>query len=369
MTTQDPIVILSARRTPMGNFNGIFKDTPAPTLGAVAIAAALKTANISAEKIDAVYMGCVLSAGLGQAPARQAALAAGLPQTVPCVTVNKMCGSGLQTVLLAMRELSLNKADIVIAGGMENMTRAGQTHMMYDGLTNAYDDHLSMGALAENCAEKFNFTREAQDAYAIQSIKRAMQTSEKGLFQAEIAPVLTEVDEGFQKVNFDKIPNLKPAFKPNGTITAANASNISDGAAALVLTRLSFAEKNHLKPLAKIIDDCVVAQAPEWFSTAPIAAIEKLLQKLHWSVNDVDLFEINEAFAVVPLAAMQALNIPLEKVNVHGGACVLGHPIGASGARILTTLIYALKARQQKRGVAAICIGGGEAIAIAIEII
>lgn len=390
---EDPIVIVAAKRTPIGNFNGIFKDIPTPKLCGYAISAALK--NTHKNKVDAVYMGCVLSAGLGQAPARQAAIAANLAVSVPCTTINKMCGSGMQSVILACRDIQSNHAKMVVAGGMENMSRApyllqdartglrmgSQTmedHMLLDGLINAYGEHFSMGTLAENCAKEFHISRDHQDTYAISSISRAIDATNAGIFKTEITAVslsdkknnlmTIDTDEGIQKVNLEKIPLLKPAFLKNGTITAANSSSISDGAAALVLMRLSYATELGLKPLAKIIDDVTVAQAPEWFSTAPIAAIEKLLKKVHWEVKNVDLFEINEAFAVVTLATMKALSLPFDKVNIHGGACVLGHPIGASGARILVTLIHALKYHNKKRGVAALCIGGGEAIAMAIEI-
>jgi len=393
---QDPIVIVSAKRTPMGNFNGIFKDISAPQLGSYAISAALDNFPEHKNKIDQVYMGCVLSAGLGQAPARQAALGSDLPISTPCTTINKMCGSGMKTVMMAHHEIQSHNAEIIIAGGMENMSRApylllgartglrmgSQTledHMLLDGLLNAYAERLSMGVLAENCAKEFNLTREQQDAFAIASINRAIQATTSGFFKNEITSIaipdkknnvimITE-DEGIQKANVEKIPQLKPAFVKEGTITAANSSSISDGAAALVLMRLSHAQKLKLTPLAKIIADHTVAQAPEWFSTAPIAAIEQLLAKISLTVADIDLFEINEAFAVVTLASMKALSLPFEKVNVHGGACILGHPIGASGARILVTLIHALKQHNKKRGVAALCIGGGEATAMAIEIV
>lgn len=381
------VVIVSAKRTPIGHFGGYYKNIDAPLLGSYAIAAAVE--NLP-QKIDQVTMGCVLTAGLGQAPARQAALLAKLPDTTPCTTINKMCGSGMEAVMLARRTLLADCAEIIVAGGMENMSRApyllpgsrfgyrfgNQTvidHILWDGLTNAYDPKESMGLLAENCAKKMDITREAQDAYAIASIQRAIDATKKGLFSSEITPVSIEgsiitEDEGIQKVRLEKIPTLKPSFAKDGTITAANASSISDGAAALLLMRESTAKKLNLKPLAKIIADEVAAQEPEWFSTAPINAIEKLMQKMAWKISDVDLFEINEAFSVVTLAAMKALNLPFDKVNVHGGACVLGHPIGASGARILVTLIHALKQQRKKRGIAALCIGGGEATAMAIEV-
>ena len=385
--SQDPVVIVSAKRTPMGNFDGYFKNIPAPLLGGHAISAVVENCS---DRIDTVYMGCVLSAGLGQAPARQAALAAKLPASTPCVTINKMCGSGMQAIMLGYRDIMSGCADIVVAGGMENMSRAPYLlsnarfgyrignhlmldHMMHDGLMNAYDPKESMGKLAELCAEKMHITREAQDDFAINSCKRAIDATEKGLFSAEITPIsigntIISQDEGISKVKFDKIPTLKPAFIENGTITAANSSSISDGAAAVLLMRESTAKKQGLTPLARIVADHVVAQSPEWFSTAPIAATQQLLEKIKWSVDSVDLFEINEAFAVVTLAAMKSLDIPAAKINVHGGACVLGHPIGASGARIVVTLIHALKQMNKKRGVAALCIGGGEATAMAIEL-
>ena len=391
----DPIVIVSAKRTPIANFNGLYKNIPSPQLGGHAIAAAINGILSPSEKIDSVIMGCVLSAGLGQAPARQAALSAGLSNTVPCTTINKMCGSGMKAVMMAHREIASNNANIMIAGGMENMSRAPyllpgarfgyrigaqlvEDHMMLDGLINAYGDHSSMGVLAENCAKQFSFTRAAQDAFALESLKRASNATKSGFFKDEIAPitiqdkkgsVIISEDEGIQKAVPEKIPQLQAAFVKEGTITAANASSISDGAAALVLMRLSTAEKLGLKPLAKIIGDHTIAQEPEWFSTAPIAAIQQLTDKINWKISDVDLFEVNEAFAVVTMAVMQALSIPSEKMNIHGGACVLGHPIGASGARILATLIHALKNHGKKRGIAALCIGGGEATAMAVEMI
>lgn len=387
----DPIVIVNAKRTPIASFNGLYKDIPSPQLGGYAIASVLSPSV----KADGVIMGCVLSAGLGQAPARQAALFAGLSNAIPCTTINKMCGSGMKAVMMAHHEIASNNADIMIAGGMENMSRAPyllpgarfgyrigaqqiEDHMMLDGLINAYGDHLSMGVLAENCAKKFSFTREAQDAFALESLKRAAAAAQSGFFKDEITPIMIQdkkgsliisEDEGIQKAMPDKIPQLKPAFVKDGTITAANSSSISDGAAALVLMRLSIAEKWGLKPLAKIVGDHTVAQEPEWFSTAPITAIQQLSDKINWKISDVDLFEVNEAFAVVTMAAMQALSIPHDKINIHGGACVLGHPIGASGARILVTLIHALKNHGKKRGIAALCIGGGEATAMAVEVI
>lgn len=395
MTNTDPIVIANAKRTPIGHFNGVFKNTPSPTLGACAISAMMETLPIPHDIIDEVIMGCVLSAGLGQAPARQAALQANLPTRTPCTTVNKMCGSGMKAVMLAADALRAGSANIIIAGGMENMTRAPyllpgarfgyrmgpqtiQDHMLLDGLTDAYDHSLSMGKIAELCAKKFDISRKAQDDFAIQSIKRAINATNKGFFKDEIVPItlkekqsdlIINEDEGIKKANPDKIPQLKPAFENNGTITAANASSISDGAAALVLMTQSKAHAHDIQPLATVLAYESAATDPNWFTTAPITAIERLLQKLQWTVEDVDLFEINEAFAVVTLAAMQALDIPHDKVNIHGGACILGHPIGASGARILVTLIHALKRTHKKRGVAALCIGGGEATAIAIELL
>lgn len=399
MHPTDPVVIINAKRTPMGNFNGVFKDIPAPKLAAAVMPGAPYAPfdkNII-NTIDQVIMGCVLSAGLGQAPARQAALTAGLSVNTPCVTINKMCGSGMEAVMMATHEIQSGSSEMVVAGGMENMSRAPyllpgarfgyrlgnktvEDHMMLDGLTNAYDEHLSMGAIAEKCAADLKITREEQDAFAMSSIERAIYATKNGLFRDEICPIdidartpadalkITE-DEGIQKANPAKIPQLKPVFAKNGTITAANSSSISDGAAALLLTKLSVAEKLNIKPLAKIIGDATYANNPDLFPTAPIFAIEKLLKKINWSINDVDLFEINEAFAMVTLAAIKKLSIPTEKVNVHGGACILGHPIGASGARILVTLIYALKQTKKKRGIATLCIGGGEATAMAIEVI
>ncbi|OGT43689.1 MAG: acetyl-CoA acetyltransferase [Gammaproteobacteria bacterium RIFCSPHIGHO2_12_FULL_40_19] len=391
---EDPIVIVSAKRTPIGNFNGIFKDIPTPQLGSYAIAAAFENMPEHKDKVDAVYMGCVLSAGLGQAPARQAALAADLSVSVPCTTVNKMCGSGMQSVMQAYHDIQSDHAKMIVAGGMENMSRAPyllqgartglrmgpqtlEDHMLLDGLVNAYGEHLSMGVLAEQCAKEFHITRDHQDAYAVVSINRAIDATKAGVFKTEITSVslsdkkgniiTIDTDEGIQKVNLEKMPLLKPAFTKDGTITAANSSSISDGAAALILMRLSYATSLGIKPLAKIIADTAIAQVPELFSTAPIAAIEKLLKKAQWAIDTVDLFEINEAFAVVTLAAMKALSLPFDKINIHGGACVLGHPIGASGARILVTLIHALKHYDKKRGIAALCIGGGEATAMAIE--
>lgn len=380
---KDPVVIVNAKRTPMGHFNGVFKEVSAPQLGAHAIKAVIENTT---RNIDQVIMGCVLSAGLRQAPARQASLGAGLADSIPCTTINKMCGSGMQAVMMAVREIISGSSKIMIAGGMENMSRAPyllpgarfgyrigantvEDHMMLDGLTNAYGDHLSMGVIADHCAKTLNITRQEQDAFALSSIARATDATKKGLFINEITPLngINE-DEGIQKALPEKIPHLRPSFVTNGTITAANASSISDGAAALLLMRLSTAEQLSLKPLAKIVGDATFAQQSELFPTAPIFAIKQLLTKINWTLNEVDLFEINEAFAMVTLAAIKQLSLPPEKVNVHGGACVLGHPIGASGARILVTLIHALKHMKKKRGIATLCIGGGEATAMAIEV-
>lgn len=391
---EDPVVIVSMARTPMGNFQGFFKDVAATELGAVAIRAALDRAELSSDSVDEVLMGCVLPAGLGQAPARQAALGAGLSLSTPCTTINKMCGSGMKSVMLSHDMLIAGSAEKVIAGGMESMTnapyllpkaRAGYRmghqkvidHMFYDGLEDAYEKGRLMGSFAEDCAKSYNFTREAQDTFAKNSIQRAQNAVQKGIFLKEIVPVMVKTkeaetaighDEGPVTAKVEKISHLRPAFSVDGTVTAANSSSISDGAAALMLMRHSLAKKLGLKPLVKIVGHSTFAQAPALFTTAPIGAIEKLLQKINWSVDDVDLFEINEAFAVVVMAAMESLKLPYEKVNVHGGACVLGHPIGASGARILVTLINALQTYQLKRGVAALCIGGGEATAMAVEV-
>jgi acetyl-CoA C-acetyltransferase len=394
MANADPIVITGAARTPIGGFQGEFKDLAAPVLGAVAAKAALARSGVSANEIDEVILGCVLPAGQGQAPARQAAFAAGLPQAAPCTTVNKMCGSGMKAIMLAHDSLSVGSATIALAGGMESMTNApylldrarsgyrmghGKVldHMFLDGLEDAYGDHLPMGAFAEECAEKFQFTRAAQDAFAIASLERSQRAIGDGGFEKEIAPVMTKNgkaetkavvhDEQPLKAKRDKIPLLKPVFREVGTVTAANSSSISDGAAALILMRRSEAERRGIAPLAEIRVHATHAQAPSEFPTAPIGALRKLMDKTGWSVEDVDLFEINEAFAVVAMAAMQELSLPHEKVNVHGGACALGHPIGASGARIVVTLLAAMQRYGLKRGAAALCIGGGEATALAIE--
>jgi acetyl-CoA C-acetyltransferase len=390
---QDPVVIVSAARTPLGSFQGVFSGVPATALGSVAIKAAVERAGLKPEQVDEVIMGCVLPAALGQAPARQATLGAGLPISVGATTVNKVCGSGMRAVMNAHDALAAGSAEIMVAGGMENMTNApymlpkarsgyriGHSqifdHMMMDGLEDAYDKGRAMGTFGEDCAEKYQFTREAQDAFAIESVKRAQQASTDGTFATEIAPVtvttragdvVVDTDEGPGKIKTEKIPTLKPAFKKDGTITAASSSSINDGAAALVMMRASKAKALGLKPIAKMCGHATFAQAPNWFTTAPVTGIERLLKKNNWTVDSVDLWEINEAFAVVPMAAMHDLNIPHSKVNVHGGACALGHPIGASGARIVVTLLHALKKHGLKRGVATLCIGGGEATAIGVE--
>ncbi|MGZ0701568.1 acetyl-CoA C-acyltransferase [Pseudomonas piscis] len=390
---QDPIVIVSAVRTPMGGFQGDLKGLTAPQLGAEAIRAAVQRAGIGADSVEEVLFGCVLSAGLGQAPARQAALGAGLDKGTRCTTLNKMCGSGMEATLLAHDMLLAGSAEVVIAGGMESMSNApylldrarsgyrmghGKVldHMFLDGLEDAYDKGRLMGTFAEDCAEANGFTRQAQDDFAVASLTRAQQAIKDGLFKDEIVPLQVMVgkesrlisdDEQPPKAKLDKIPTLKPAFRDGGTVTAANSSSISDGAAALVLMRRSEAAKRGLKPLAVIHGHAAFADTPGLFPVAPVGAIERLMKKTGWSLNEVDLFEINEAFAVVSLVTMSKLEIPHAKVNVHGGACALGHPIGASGARILVTLLSALRQKGLKRGVAAICIGGGEATAIAVE--
>lgn len=389
----DPIVIVSIARTPIGCLLGNLKDVTAPQLGATAIKAAIARAELTSEDIDEVIMGCVLSAGQGQAPARQAAIYADLPNTTNCTTVNKMCGSGMKAIMFAHDMLVAGNNNIMIAGGMESMSntpyllpkarqgyRMGHSqvidHMFYDGLEDAYDKGRLMGSFAEDCARRYNFTRHAQDEFAITSLRRAQQAIAEGNFEDEITPVtvqtrqgeiIIDTDEQPGLAKFDKIPQLKPAFSKDGTITAANSSSISDGAAALILMRQSIAEKIGLQPLAKIIAHITHAQEPGWFTTAPVHAIKKLFAKTNWTADEVDLYEINEAFAVVTMAAMKELNIPHEKINIHGGACALGHPIGASGARILVTLISALKQNNLTRGIASLCIGGGEATAMAIE--
>lgn len=396
----DPIVIVSAARTPMGAFQGELKDFAAPQLGAAAIRAAIARAGVKAEAIEEVIMGCVLPAGLGQAPARQASLGAGLPLSAGCTTINKMCGSGMKAAMLAHDLLAAGSNDIMVAGGMESMSNApyllpkarggyrmghGQVidHMFYDGLEDAYirDEKGGgrlMGSFAEECADSFGFTREAQDRFAITSLERAQKANNEGSFAWETTSVsikagkderLMEKDEPPFNAKFDKIPALKPAFRKDGTVTAANASSISDGAAALVMMRRSTAEKLGLTPLAVIAGHSTHAQQPALFTTAPVGAIRKVFEKTGWSAGKVDLYEINEAFAVVTMAAMQEHKLPHDKVNIHGGACALGHPIGASGARILVTLIGALRKTGGRRGVASLCIGGGEATAMAIELL
>jgi len=389
----DPIVIVGAARTPMGGFQGVLSPLAASELGAAAIAAAVQRAGIAPEDVQEVIMGNVLPAGQGQAPARQASLGGGLPLGTGCTTINKMCGSGMKAAMLANDLLLAGVNEVMLAGGMESMTNApyllpkarggmrmghGQVidHMFMDGLEDAYDKGRLMGVFAEQCADKYGFSREAQDAFAIESLKRAQKAIETGAFESEITPVtvrsrrgetVVDTDEQPANANFDKIPKLRPAFRKDGTVTAANASSISDGAAALVLMRQSEAERRGLRPLAVIRGHATHAHEPAWFTTAPVFAMQKLLQQLDWAANDVDLYEINEAFAVVTMAAMKDLDLPHDKVNVHGGACALGHPIGASGARILVTLLAALEKYDLKRGIASLCIGGGEATAMAIE--
>ncbi|HXZ93590.1 MAG TPA: acetyl-CoA C-acetyltransferase [Burkholderiales bacterium] len=390
----DPIVIVSAARTPMGGFQGELKGFAAPELGAAAIRAAVERARLAPEAVEEVIMGCVLPAGQGQAPARQASLGAGLPLAAGCTTVNKMCGSGMKAAMLAHDLLAAGSMDVVVAGGMESMTnapyllpkaRAGYRmghqqvldHMFYDGLEDAYDKGRLMGSFAEECAQKYAFSREAQDKFAIASLERAQKANKEGWFAWEITPLaikagkdekFVEIDEQPFKANIAKIPSLKPAFRKDGTVTAANSSSISDGAAALVMMRRSQAEKRGLAPLAVMVGHATHAQEPGWFTTAPVGAIRKLYERTGWSSDKVDLFEINEAFAVVAMAAMKEHGLPREKVNVHGGACALGHPIGASGARLMVTLLGALRKYGLKRGVASLCIGGGEATAVALEL-
>ncbi|MEG0858871.1 MAG: acetyl-CoA C-acyltransferase [Pseudomonas sp.] len=389
----DPIVIVSAVRTPMGGLQGDLKSLTAPQLGAAAIRAAVERAGVAADSVEQVLFGCVLPAGLGQAPARQAALGAGLSKSTTCTTLNKMCGSGMQAAIMAHDMLLAGSADVVVAGGMESMSNAPYLldkarsgyrmghgkiidHMFLDGLEDAYDKGRLMGTFAEDCAEANGFSRQQQDDFAIASLTRAQQAIKDGSFAGEIVPVqitegktqrLVSDDEQPPKARLDKIPQLKPAFRDGGTVTAANSSSISDGAAALVLMRRSQAEKQGLKPLAVIHGHAAFADTPALFPTAPIGAIDKLIKRTGWNLAEVDLFEINEAFAVVTLAAMKHLDLPHDKVNIHGGACALGHPIGASGARILVTLLAALRQKGLRRGVAAICIGGGEATAMAVE--
>ncbi|KXV15703.1 acetyl-CoA acetyltransferase [Caballeronia megalochromosomata] len=391
----DPIVIVSAARTPMAAFQGDFASLTAAQLGAVAVRAAVERAGVKPEQIDEAIMGCVLPAGQGQAPARQAALGAGLPLSTGCTTINKMCGSGMRAAMFAHDMLLAGSVDVIVAGGMESMTNAPYLlpkargglrmghaqvldHMFLDGLEDAYEKGRLMGAFAEQCASSYAFSRESQDAFAVESLRRAKRANEDGSFNWEIAAVtvqgrkgdtLIDRDEQPFKANIEKIPSLKPAFAKDGTVTAANSSSISDGAAALVMMRESTASRLGVKPIARVVGHSTFAQQPALFTTAPVGAINKLFEKNGWRAGDVDLYEINEAFAVVTMAAMREHDLPHDKVNVNGGACALGHPIGASGARILVTLLGALKARGLKRGVASLCIGGGEATAMGVELI
>lgn len=395
MSASDPVVIAAYARTPMGSFQGALSGVKATALGAVAVKAALERSGVSGDQIDQIIMGCVLPAGLGQAPARQAALGAGLPLSVTATTVNKMCGSGMQAVIMAHDALVAGSSNIIVAGGMESMSgapyllakhRSGarighdtvSDSMYLDGLEDAYSPGKLMGLFAQEAATAYQFSREAQDAYAVESLTRARNAVQSGAFKREIAPVevhgrkgseIIDTDEAPLKADLAKIPLLKPAFSRDGTVTAANSSSISDGAAALVITRASVAERLGLKVVARIIAHAAHAQEPGLFTTAPVPAIQKVLAKAGWTLGDVDLFEVNEAFAVVAMIAMKELAIPHERINVHGGACALGHPIGASGARILATLLSAMESRGAKRGVASLCIGGGEATAMAVELI
>lgn len=392
--TIDPVVIVGAARTPMGGFQGDLASLTAPQLGSAAIKSALERAKIAGADVDEVIMGCVLPAGQGQAPARQASRGAGLPDAAGCTTINKMCGSGMKAAMLANDLLLAGTNRVMVAGGMESMTNApylldrarggyrmghGRVldHMFLDGLEDAYDRGRLMGTFAEDTARTYQFTREQQDGFAIASLKRAQKAIDDGSFAGEITPVTVKagkgtatiaIDEQPKKANLDKIPTLKPAFRDGGTVTAANSSSISDGAAALVLMRRSEADRRGLAPLATLVGHATDAREPAWFTTAPVGAIGKLLDKVRWTSRDVDLYEINEAFAVVTMVAMRDLDLPHDKVNVHGGACALGHPIGASGARIMVTLLAALRKHGLKRGVASLCIGGGEATAVALEL-
>jgi acetyl-CoA C-acetyltransferase len=395
MTATDPVVILSYARTAMGGMQGVLSDASATDLGATVVKAAVERSGVNATDIERIYMGCVLPAGLGQAPARQAAIKAGLPKSVQATTVNKVCGSGMQTVIMGSEALSAGSVDYVIAGGMESMTNApyllkkhrsgarighdtAYDHMFLDGLEDAYDEGRAMGSFAQETSNEYQLTREAMDAYAIESLRRAQAAIADGAFKAEIVPVtmatrkgdvVVDMDEQPGKGMPDKIPTLRAAFAKDGTITAATSSSISDGAAALVLTRQSTATANGQTPIARIVAHAAHAQEPSAFTTAPVGAIKKCLAKAGWSVEDVDLFEVNEAFACVAMFAMHDLGIPHDKINVHGGATALGHPIGASGARIITTLVAALQRHGKKRGLASLCIGGGEATALAVELV
>lgn len=390
----EDVFIVGASRTPVGAFLGALAEVPAPSLGAIAIRGALAQANVALERVDEVFMGNVLSAGIGQAPARQAALRAGLPETTPCTTVNKVCGSGLQAVVLGARLLRLSEGSIAVCGGMESMSRVpyylhkarggyrmgnGELvdGMIHDGLWDPYHD-FHMGQAAELCASEYQLTRQAQDEFAAGSYRKARAAMESGAFDAEVVavevprkkgpPMVIQRDEEPERGDVDKFGVLRPAFKPDGTITAANASSINDGAAALVLASASAVAELNLTPLVRVVGSATAAQAPEWFTTAPAKAITRVLERLRLTVDDIDLFEINEAFSCVVQACAQLVGIPLEKVNVHGGAVALGHPIGASGARVLTTLIHAMRARQARRGLATLCIGGGEAVALVVEL-
>jgi acetyl-CoA C-acetyltransferase len=392
--SKDPVVIVAARRTPIGAFQGVFSDVSATQLGASAIAAAVADSGVDPADVGRVLMGCVLPAGLGQAPARQAALGGGLPNGVPCATVNKMCGSGMEALVLGHDLVATGSAAVVVAGGLESMTNAPYLmpkarrgyrmghqeildHMFYDGLQDIYEGHM-MGHYAEATSQKYGFTREDQDAFAIESVTRATRAAGDGSFDAEITPVtvktrkgehVVSVDEVPGTVSIEKIPNLRPAFAKDGTVTAASSSSISDGAAALVVMRASDAEKRGLEPLARIVGHSAFAHEPAWFTTAPVYALKSLQERLGWTPDDVDIYEINEAFACVTMAAMKDVGIDHAKVNVNGGACALGHPIGATGARIATTLLHAMRARNLKRGIATQCIGGGEATAVALELL
>ena len=390
--TDDPVVIVGSARTPMGGFMGELQSWAAPELGAASIRAAIERANISPADVGEVIMGNVLPAGQGQAPARQAALGAGVPPSAGCTTINKVCGSGMKAAMIAHDALTVGAHPVIVAGGMESMSNAPyllpkargglrlghgevKDHMFLDGLEDAYDPGRLMGTFAEACADHYRFSREAQDRYAITSLRRAQDAIRGGAFAREIAPVTSsgktaarvEHDEQPLKANPDRIPQLRPAFRKDGTVTAANSSSISDGAAAMVLMRRSEARKRDLVPLAAIVGYATHAQEPQWFTTAPVGAVQKLFERTGWTAATTDLFEINEAFAVVAMAAMQDLGLAHDQVNVHGGACALGHPLGASGARIMVTLLHALERRHLKRGIAALCIGGGEATAIALE--
>lgn len=393
MPLQDPIVIVASARTPIGGFQGSLREAAAPHLGSAAIRAALQRSGLAADAVDEVVFGCVLSAGQGQAPARQAAIGAGLPHSTSASTINKMCGSGMKAAMIGHDAIAAGSASVVVAGGMESMTNAPYLldrarsgyrlghgrmidHMFLDGLEDAYDRGRLMGTFAEDCAEAYQFTREAQDAYAVASLTRAQAAIEGGYFEAEITPVMVKSGKSEERVSIDeqpgkarlkKIPTLKPAFRDGGTVTAANSSSISDGAAALVMMRRSEAERRGVRPLATILGHATHSQAPNLFATAPIGALQTLSERTGWALSSVDLFEINEAFAVVAMAAMRDLDLPHDKVNIHGGACALGHPIGASGARIVVTLLAALEQYGLRRGMAALCIGGGEATAIAVE--